>query len=84
MNTKEWILKNLFSNRVTISSRMQRRWFDVNSKSREYNEIINLTNFLPESSLLGQRIWHIINDKLEPLKCSNIYCGNFKYELIIN
>jgi len=76
MNLKNWILENLFCKNITISSRMSLRWFTVNSKLFEYNEIIAATSFLPDDITIGQRVWHILNNKLEPIKCSNINCNN--------
>ena len=76
MNLKNWILENLFIENAAVASRMQCRWFSVNSKLEQYNEILSLTNFLPENSTIGQRAWHILNDKLELIKCSNINCNN--------
>ena len=75
MIIKTWILSNLFNENTIISSRMTYRWFKVNSKLNEYTSILAATSFLMSDAGLGQRVWHILNDKLEIVKCSRLECN---------
>jgi len=68
---KEWIQKNLFNQKTNfpIPRRITKEWFSVNH-SKEYNEILQMTEFLNivDPSLI-QRIFHIYYNKFELFKC---------------
>lgn len=44
------------NNRVTLKS-----WWDNKKFIHQYNQIHSLTKFLPESTKMSQRIWHVYN-----------------------
>ena len=74
---KKWIKDNLFYSRGLVCKKCKKEWFDKYKFSNQYNEIIQVTSFLDDiNPTLPQRIWHIINDKLEKQKCYNPSCNN--------
>jgi hypothetical protein len=54
------------------------RFFLINKKNKNFNlikkDIINSTEFLPQTTILAQRMWHILNEIIEIPVCPE--CGN--------
>ena len=74
---KEWINDNLIYSRGIICKKCKFEWFEKYNFLKEYNSIIDTTNFLNDiNPTIPQRIWHILNDKLEKCKCQNPVCSN--------
>jgi hypothetical protein len=56
-----FIKNNLIVNGKVVSKRCRREWFDNTHNTEMYDEIQQLTDFLPTSATLIQRIWHVYN-----------------------
>ncbi len=73
-NLKNWISSNLFTkthnlnNRICIDS-----WWINRNLIQKKNEIIDLTNYLPVTSSITERVYHIYHGYTSIKKC---YCGN--------
>ena len=77
MNIKEWIQNNLLYSRGLICKKCKLEWFTKYGFINQYNQILSVTNFLNDiNPTIPQRIWHILNDKLEKNKCCNPNCNN--------
>lgn len=74
---KKWINDNLVYSRGLVCKKCKKEWFDKYNFTNQYQEILAITEFLDDiSPTLPQRIWHILNDKLEKYKCHNLNCNN--------
>ena len=70
--TVNWLKQHILHDRGLISKKCKKEWFDKYNFSNQYQEILNFTNFLDEiNPSLPQRIWHLLNNKLEKNKCKN-------------
>lgn len=75
--TVNWLKQHILHDRGLISKKCKKEWFDKYNFSNQYQEILNFTNFLDEiNPSLPQRIWHLLNNKLEKNKCKNQGCSN--------
>ncbi len=72
---REWIINNLTENNKLLSHKCKESWFIKNNYISEYKNIINLTSFLINPTL-SQRIWHIVNNIYNNVKCNNPDCNN--------
>ena len=90
---KNWILDNCFTkNNKIISWATNKKWFINKNYIKEYDTIIDNTNFLPIDVTFIERIYCILNDITEQPKCKccdnlvsfrgtikngyNIYCSS--------
>jgi hypothetical protein len=65
----EFIDENLLKDGNLISKRCRINWFDNTHNMNMYNDIIKLTNFLPNNATLVQRLWHIYNNIFDIVLC---------------
>lgn len=72
-NLKKFILENCltvqgkFNNRAT-----DLKWWEIRNHVSIYDEILEVTKFLPDDSLMTRRVFHIVNDLYEVEKC--VHC----------
>lgn len=73
---KTWIKENLLVNGKLVSKKCKKEWFEKNLNQfiERYNNIIGSTSFLINPTF-PQRIWHIINDQYQIVRCSNPGCN---------
>jgi hypothetical protein len=72
---KSWIIDNLIINNKLVSKRCKIEWFIKNNYIEQYNVILVTTSFLDQPTF-PQRIWHIINNINNIVKCQNPNCNN--------
>ena len=73
-NLKKFILENCltvqgkFNNRAT-----DLKWWEIRNHVSIYNEILEVTKFLPDDTLMTRRAFHIVHDLYEVEKC--VHCN---------
>jgi hypothetical protein len=72
---KTWIKENLMIDGKLVAKRCKEEWFGRNLSQfiERYQIIIGQTSFLTNPTF-PQRIWHIMHDRYQPVKCSNPLC----------
>lgn len=76
-DAKIWIEYNIYNKSSNIDGNKTK----INSKYyfdniENFNMIMNLTDFLPKNSKLNERIYCIMNDIQNTIKCNNDKCSN--------
>jgi len=76
-NIIKWINDNLIYSRGLVCKKCKKDWFEKYGYIDQYQKVLNETSFLDDiNPTLPQRIWHILNNKLEKYKCQNPLCNN--------
>ena len=74
---QNFIKNNCYRKDGRLNSRISsKNWWIKKGFPLMFDQIQNLTSFLPITSPFRQRIWHIINNNLEIIKCSCNGCLN--------
>lgn len=72
-NIKKFILSNCLTSKNKLNNRtLSLKWWEKRNYTSIYNQILEATNFLPESSTFTQRAYHIIHDVDIIKKC--VHC----------
>jgi hypothetical protein len=61
----EFIKSTLILNEKLISKRCRLQWFENTDNMEMYDALVELTSFLPITSEIVRRIWHVYNDVYE-------------------
>ena len=75
IDAQSFIKKVLLNDTETkfLAARTSKKWILNHGYENEYVNILQLTSFLPSDSLFRNRLYCILNNIFEPIKCKN--CG---------